>query len=163
MIKQPERVSDEELKAALASDPFHSQFDALYGAGESGIQDIPEDNIWVDPDLYAEVDSLLDVEVDVEHFPSEESLLLVNTAQEWLDAARATETLLGAAPAIDVERIEDLRAQYDRAPECYNPAAADVRFLIAAIDALERSHMGALVELHRTILRLDKQINNERK
>ncbi len=74
------RVSDAELYAAIANDAFHqsqSQFEALYGPLSQELALPPEETIWVDPDLYKAVDDLLDVEVEVEHFPSEHSMLMV--------------------------------------------------------------------------------------
>ncbi len=156
-----ERVSDEELYAAIANDAFHqsqSQFEALYGPLSQELALPPEETIWVDPDLYKAVDDLLDVEVEVEHFPSEHSMLMVERNEEFLTAAAATERLLGSAPPIDVERVEDIRYRYERAPACYSSEAETVRFLIKAIDSLEQAHIGALVELNRVVLRLKAQV-----
>ncbi len=144
---------DDELFAALKNDPFHTP---SFG---SGVETLPPEELeWSDPEISAVVDELLDVPVEVEVFPSEETLQLVITAEQWLEAARATESLLGAPSPIDVERIEDIRAQYDRAPKCFAPEARIVRMLVTAIDTLEREHMTRLVELNRTVLRLEKQL-----
>ncbi len=153
--KSDDSVTDCDLFAALKDDPFHnpepgSSVDALP----------PEETIWVDPEIASVVDELLDIPVHVEHFPSHDSLMLVNAAQEWLEAAAATDALLGAPSPIDVEQVEDIRYRYERAPHCYNPAAADVRVLIHALDTMERSHLTALVELNRTVLRLQRLIGN---
>ncbi len=151
------RVSDAELYAAIANDAFHqsqSQFEALYGPLSQELALPPEETIWVDPEIAAMVDEVLDVEVEVEHFPSEHSMLMVERNEEFLAAAAATERLLGSAPPIDVERVEDIRYRYERAPACYSPGADTIRFLINAIDSLEQAHIGALVELNRVVLRL---------
>ncbi len=158
---QVERVSDAELYAAIANDAFHqsqSQFEALYGPLSQELALPPEETIWVDPELYEAVDALLDVDVEVEHFPSEHSMLMVERNEEFLAAAAATEQLLGSAPPIDVERVEDIRYRYERAPLSFSEAAETVRFLIKAIDSLEQAHIGALVELNRAVLRLKAQV-----
>jgi hypothetical protein len=155
------QVSDEELCEAIANDPFHqsqSQFEALYGPLSQSLILPPEDTIWVDPDLYAAVDDLLDVEVDVEVYPSEDSMLLVDRSAEFLAAAAATEALLGAPSPIDAEAVEDIRYRFERSPACFSAEADTVRFLIHAIDKLEQAHLSALVELNRTVIRLKKQL-----
>ncbi len=151
--KSDDSVTDCDLFAALKDDPFHNP---EFGSSVETLP--PEETIWTDPEIVSVVDELLDVSVDVEVFPTLESLQLVTTAQQWLEAAAATDALLGAPSPIDVEQVEDIRYRYERAPHCYNPAAADVRVLIHALDTLERSHLTALVELNRTVLRLQQLI-----
>ena len=154
-INEPGALTDEELSGIIASDPFNS-----HQPGDSIDALPPEEVEWHDPELASYVDEILTapIDIEVEVYPSEHALALVSTAEQWLEAARATEPLLGAAPPIDVERIEDLRTKYDRAPACFSPEAADVRFLITALDTLGREHLMSLVELNRTVLRLEKQL-----